>query len=793
MDALLITKGNILEGNELHIEYRERKKPHFEQSIDKSMQVPEGWEIKKEYKKLIRIKKNKTIGNRWEDTIWRLFYEIGIKKLSSRDFSIFLREKDGNIKTKQIDIFGLDDDIAFVVECKSQETLGKKSLKKDIAEFVVNQDAYRKTFKSLFNNNKLQLVWIFATENIEWDDNDKIDAEENNILIWDEYALFSLQNLAGLAGEGAKYQIYNRIFFGKKIKNFEIQIPALKSKMGGRTYYCFTLNPEHLLKISYVHERSKEDSFLELSDSYQRMINKSRIRKVEEYIRGGGFFPGSLIVNFKRKFLKEEILGTKDLRTEHTTPVMITLPPYYGCAWIIDGQHRLYGYADTEEKRTETMPVVAFIDEPENLQAKIFVDINKNQKAIEADLLWDLYEDLYAESTEEKELQLYVISKIAKKLNSMKDSPFYGCITIPKEQNRGNISLTTVCGSIKQQGLIDQGERLLFCDSYEATIKYAADRIAYFFDVFRREMKVEWNAGDKHYIRSNAAFVVFMGILRDLIGANLESKEIRNLDVFKKQVEKFLEPLLLHLMEADDDTLRQYRSAGGSSQKSRLHRYEFSKLLRDAKIGFGSRWLDKYEEALEKENEEKIKRRKRGVEFYLEKDESEVLEFKATLKFNLDRYLRGDGKWVEDEKILDDGVMKTIVAFLNSKGGELIIGVLEKPRYEDLYEEKLLGCPVYKDKIIYGINNEYSKEDWDGYQQRLLSLIETRISPEVIDGDLLKIQKLPYEDRDLCLVTVEPSESKQYLGGKIFIRRVNTTEQLVGKDIDNYWLKKKKK
>ena len=88
------------------------------------------------------------------------------------------------------------------------------------------------------------------------------------------------------------------INIGKKIKNFEIQIPALKSKMGGRTYYCFTLNPEHLLKISYVHERSKEDSFLELSDSYQRMINKSRIRKVEEYIRGGRFLSGK----FNSKF-----------------------------------------------------------------------------------------------------------------------------------------------------------------------------------------------------------------------------------------------------------------------------------------------------------------------------------------------------------------------------------------------------------------------------------------------------------------------------------------------------------
>ncbi|GAG62673.1 unnamed protein product, partial [marine sediment metagenome] len=28
---------------------------------------------------------------------------------------------------------------------------------------------------------------------------------------------------------------------------------------------------------------------------------------------------------------------------------IITLPEYYGCAWIIDGQHRLYGAAHAKE------------------------------------------------------------------------------------------------------------------------------------------------------------------------------------------------------------------------------------------------------------------------------------------------------------------------------------------------------------------------------------------------------------------------------------------------------------
>ena len=48
----------------------------------------------------------------------------------------------------------------------------------------------------------------------------------------------------------------------------------------------------------------------------------------------------------------------------------------------------------------------------------MFVDANENQKSIEANLLWDLYEDLYVAAKDDKEQQLFAISKIAKELKS---------------------------------------------------------------------------------------------------------------------------------------------------------------------------------------------------------------------------------------------------------------------------------------------------------------------------------------------------------------------------------------
>lgn len=518
------------------------------------------------------------------------------------------------------------------------------------------------------------------------------------------------------------------------------------------------------------------------------MIKKSRVRKIEQYVEEGGFFPGSIIVNFQRRLLRKETLGDKrhlEQLRKNVKPVAATLPPYYGCAWVIDGQHRLYSFADLEKKYKETVPVVAFVREDTSVEAKMFVDINKNQKSIEASLLWDLYEDLYIDSEDEQEKQLFVISKIAKRLNALPESPFHGHISIPKEQNPGNLTLRAICTSIRQQKLVSPQEGLLFHNSYEDTIDYATQRILCFFDVIREHLTDEWNAGDQHYVRTNAGFVVLVGILRDIVECNLSKAELEEIRKFRAAVTRFLEPLIVHYWDADSDTIRTYRGAGGAGQKSRQVRYELTKVIRNANLGFRSIWLEKYEEAVEKED--RFAKRRKGITYYLDKDESETLEFKGSMLLDLNRYLLGDGKLAEDPSVLDEGALRTMVAFLNTKGGDLLIGILELNRFEKVLEDKLSDCPSYKSKIVFGVDIEYKKDEWDGYLQRLISFIETRISPDVLDAELVNISKLSHDGKDLCLVSVQPADAKQYLQNKFYIRRGNKTVLLEGPDIDRYW------
>ena len=96
-------------------------------------------------------------------------------------------------------------------------------------------------------------------------------------------------------GISAKYQLLGSLFEGMTIPELDNKIPAIKGKMGGHTYYSFSIEPEKLLKIGYVLHRNKANK--KLMPTYQRLIKKSRLKSIQEFVEGGGFFPNSIIIN----------------------------------------------------------------------------------------------------------------------------------------------------------------------------------------------------------------------------------------------------------------------------------------------------------------------------------------------------------------------------------------------------------------------------------------------------------------------------------------------------------------
>ena len=92
----------------------------------------------------------------------------------------------------------------------------------------------------------------------------------------------------------ARYQFLGHMFGGQEIEGLAKEVVATRSKMGGETFYTFLIRPDELLKIAYVGHKASRD--IENLETYQRMLQSRRLKKIAEYINGGGKFPTNIVV-----------------------------------------------------------------------------------------------------------------------------------------------------------------------------------------------------------------------------------------------------------------------------------------------------------------------------------------------------------------------------------------------------------------------------------------------------------------------------------------------------------------
>lgn len=356
-------------------ELRKRKDKYIYKTVDKALgdsYQEKGWEIAKKNKKTYRMRRFKAHDVLFEDRVWALLGTLGFKQMNENRSFRLSYSKDPSILGKQIDVFAVDSDTALVVECKSASKRTRSSFSKDIAEIGGIKDAIIKNLKKHFKRS-LKVKWIFATHNLIVTKPDTARLKENEIVHFHDDDIEYYEQLANLLGPTAKYQLLGRLFRNQKIEGLKYSTPAIKGHLGGFTTYSFSVEPEVLLKIGFVLHRT--DSSDEAFKSYQRMVKRPRIKQIEEYINNDGFFPNSIIVNFNT----QRALTFNPVATAKHSSIselgILHLPSLYHSAFIIDGQHRLYGYGNTEWKSKNTIPVVAFENLPEKEQTRIFVDI----------------------------------------------------------------------------------------------------------------------------------------------------------------------------------------------------------------------------------------------------------------------------------------------------------------------------------------------------------------------------------------------------------------------------------
>jgi DNA sulfur modification protein DndB len=374
----------------------------------------------------------KSTSKQFEDDVWCQFYELGFRYLNYDDNFKLPYGKDPEDK-KQIDVIAINEETVILIECKSSEKWKTaSSFKTEFEGLEKRLDGFRKVIDQAFEKG-LKVKYIFATRrlrvDIEGPDIQRL--EKTKSFYYNDNTYEYINSLIKSYKAAAFYQVLGILFKDQLISSERIEVPAIEGEMGGKKYYMFSIEPHLILKMGFILHRTKANE--SEMPTYQRLLVPSRLQGITKFINDGGYFPNSIILNFNPK--KHQIQFESSARSGDSQSRfgMLKIPNAYAIAYIIDGQHRIYGYANSDYRQSNTIPVVAFSDLTSTEQLEIFMDINQNQKAVSPSLRLTLEEDLYWESDRADSRIKALRSSIIKELSNSVGGALYNKISIGED------------------------------------------------------------------------------------------------------------------------------------------------------------------------------------------------------------------------------------------------------------------------------------------------------------------------------------------------------------------------
>lgn len=570
-----------------------------------------GWIPFREYSnpKFIGVKKEKPFDEQFEDKVWMLFAKMGFTHMNSdRHFEMSYDFQNPD-NTQQIDVFAADEECVIIVECKAAEKPREVTFKKEIEALRGQMDGLAKEARRQFPKSKVKFIW--ATHNIILSKADQDRLNDWDIIHFSDTTVDYYSELVKHLGSSAKYQLLGNLFAKAEISNMEDRIPAIQGKMGNHTYYSFSIEPERLLKIGYVLHRKEANK--SMMPTYQRLIKKKRLTEVQKFVNEGGYFPNSLIISIDTngRGLQFDAASMKVDGCISRIGIL-HLPKRYRSAYIIDGQHRLYGYSDSAYASNNSIPVVAFVDLDQQEQMKIFMDINENQKSVDKSLRVVLNADTLWESDDYNERRQALRSKIAQMLAEETTSPLLNRIVVSDDDGSPlrNITVEAIQSAIKKcnfftvfgkkniivkDGTFDLGTNQDTCDLFYPFIEECLLYV-------KKHAPDEWDRSDKDggMITINRGIQAIIRVINDIVNHLIDNHEIspktQPTNEVVKKVCFYLDPLNDYLNHLTDDQRKDLRGYFGGGADTRFWR-AYQKAVSDGRtdfqpVGLVEYWID---------------------------------------------------------------------------------------------------------------------------------------------------------------------------------------------------------
>lgn len=598
--------------------YRKRKSGFEQKSIhpaDTAAEEAQGWLVQRQGKRSTRMKREKSHDRLLEDRLWCILYSMGFRVMNGENFKIHFNRSEGSIGSKQVDVYAEDHETALVIECKSRETRGRRSLQKDIQETISLQSYFRTAINARFEGKpKPKIIWIYASSNILWAAPDIQRADDGDIRIITENELQYFETFIRHMGPAGKFQILGEFLKNQKIPGLtEVKLPAVRGKIGGETFYSFVSTPRHLLKIAFINHQALNHP--DGKPAYQRMISSARIKDIGNFIQKGGFFPTNILVNFSDS-PRFDLISNKDNSDPNIKFGWITLPSKYRSAWIIDGQHRLYGFSHLDDSfLDQSLFVLAFEKMSVHKEADLFITINHKQKSVPKSLLVSLLADIRMGDSDPSTALSALASSVVRTLNTDKSSPLsrrFAIHGVPPETTQ-NLTISEAVNGLRRSGLIGKlsgksaipGPLSGATDS--DTITRATKVLSSYFEAVRAANPERWEAGKSAYICVNPGIRAHLSVIGEVVNYLSHKKSLDfpllKPDELSSHVISFCKPILDFIKTAGDEEIRIKFSRKFGEGGVKEYGYHLMQMLTEKHGDFGT---EEFQRWVEQSNSERI-------------------------------------------------------------------------------------------------------------------------------------------------------------------------------------------
>ena len=328
----------------------------------------------------------------------------------------------------------------------------------------------------------------------------------------------------------------------------------LKTKWADVDAYIFMAKVKDILPIYYVAVRGRDS----VEGAVQRVLNKRRIENIKDFILDGNMFFNTFILNWTNTECPVTVKNGK-----------IVMPIISSAAQVIDGQHRLAGLSAAIEKNDrigdESILIVLTQNMTTKDAAKIFLNINTEQKPVPQSLVYDLFGEVKG-----KDSNIVRAKDLADKLNDDKDSPYYQCVKRPgAAQGVGKIDLATIVNSVKgyttEDGIFSQYN----IDDFELQYTIITNFFWCLKQVYQKEGN--WLKSSNPFMCNAGFFPATKFLCEDLFLKCIE----------KKSFEKSTMQSILKLEDSDLIVREDIKNMQGKEQRNEIYKFLKKSMLRE--------------------------------------------------------------------------------------------------------------------------------------------------------------------------------------------------------------------